>query len=759
MQKQDRFERYTPQYPLPVDITNMSRQDTVCQFCGVSYLIHNEIKALETKCQKLEADLAYYAGINSRESALEQTLQSERARMSDLESNLAISTHKLNEMIRKLQLVQDQLEQSINAHQETKNSFSKYSSKLRFTRNQIENIRKEYLILQDFYSNDIQNRNMYLQTAENTLQKEIRIIIDKYTKQIDNYQIEIEQYQQQLNEKNQSFRDLQIKYQQSQLQSNESHTITENDLEAAREEIEIQKNELSYLREQISQFEQTKIQLQNDLEQTKQYIQQLEKQLSDKDQSKKNSDLIIDQYRQQLTNEKELRLKANTELENIRSKFLQLTDDYEQLNIMKKDFETNELNTRRKIDEINRSRQAVLDRTRDEYEKLLRKYTDLDEVYHELVNLRDKDSLESKTIRSELERLHNENIELKKQRETLNITHDIQMKKLHDTYSIKLREAEQWPDRLQTELSREREHHRIQIHELEQSLKENFLTELNIEKQKYTGLLRKYEHDSGYSTEQLRHELLSTEKVTIEQRHYYTKQIEQLEKDKIDLKKELDTLRDVLKELHEQMNNQESMSNDRVNNLKIKEDLLAKETSLFQAQSTINELHKCLEQTREEMITLQETVHKECTEREQLKDALIDARQQLLTMKKNSVLNGTVSRSLHSPPVAFEELEKRVSEPLSYSQNYHRNKIPSCIQSEPTKHDNSMPSDVADSIARPMSSSKNVPYRYKALPPIQQQQQQQLQKQRRNGNIVSSNKSEQLLETQRRIARFIKHIK
>jgi hypothetical protein len=35
------------------------------------------------------------------------------------------------------------------------------------------------------------------------------------------------------------------------------------------------------------------------------------------------------------------------------------------------------------------------------------------------------------------------------------------------------------------------------------------------------------------------------------------------------------------------------------------------------------------------MLTLQETVHKECTEREQLKDALIEARQQLLAMKKN----------------------------------------------------------------------------------------------------------------------------
>lgn len=76
---------------------------------------------------------------------------------------------------------------------------------------------------------------------------------------------------------------------------------------------------------------------------------------------------------------------------------------------------------------------------------------------------------------------------------------------------------------------------------------------MNIEKQKYTGLLRKYEHDADHSTEKLRKELISTEKVTIEQRSYYTKQIEQLEKDKHDLKKELDTLRDVLKELHEQI--------------------------------------------------------------------------------------------------------------------------------------------------------------------------------------------------------------
>lgn len=175
--------------------------------------------------------------------------------------------------------------------------------------------------------------------------------------------------------------------------------------------------------------------------------------------------------------------------------------------------------------------------------------------------------VESEKIRRELARFHDENIELTKQKDTLIITHDIQMKKLHETYSNKLREAEHWPDRLQTELKQQREQHRQQLIELEQRLTNNFTTvkskhflqssflflkELNIEKQKNNNLLRKYEQDTDHSTQKLRHELISTEKVTIEQRQFYEEQIEQLKTDKNDLKKELDTVRTVLKELHEQ---------------------------------------------------------------------------------------------------------------------------------------------------------------------------------------------------------------
>lgn len=45
----ERFERHVPKYPLPEEILTMSKDETICQFCGVSYLIHNEIKKLEDR--------------------------------------------------------------------------------------------------------------------------------------------------------------------------------------------------------------------------------------------------------------------------------------------------------------------------------------------------------------------------------------------------------------------------------------------------------------------------------------------------------------------------------------------------------------------------------------------------------------------------------------------------------------------------------------------------------------------------------------
>ena len=64
------FERFVPEHPLPQEIQNMKKDDTVCQFCGVSYLIHNEMKALEERVKEAEKQMEYYKGSVEREEKL-----------------------------------------------------------------------------------------------------------------------------------------------------------------------------------------------------------------------------------------------------------------------------------------------------------------------------------------------------------------------------------------------------------------------------------------------------------------------------------------------------------------------------------------------------------------------------------------------------------------------------------------------------------------------------------------------------------------
>ena len=48
----------------------MPRDETVCEFCGVSYLIHHEIKRLEELVEQLEKELENSRGAMEREQKI-----------------------------------------------------------------------------------------------------------------------------------------------------------------------------------------------------------------------------------------------------------------------------------------------------------------------------------------------------------------------------------------------------------------------------------------------------------------------------------------------------------------------------------------------------------------------------------------------------------------------------------------------------------------------------------------------------------------
>lgn len=53
----------------------MSPEEKVCKFCGVSYLILHEFKAMEEKVKAMEKEMKFYQGSVEREKKLQEKLQ------------------------------------------------------------------------------------------------------------------------------------------------------------------------------------------------------------------------------------------------------------------------------------------------------------------------------------------------------------------------------------------------------------------------------------------------------------------------------------------------------------------------------------------------------------------------------------------------------------------------------------------------------------------------------------------------------------
>ncbi|PKU37955.1 leucine- glutamate- and lysine-rich protein 1 [Limosa lapponica baueri] len=70
------MERHIPIHALPEEIRKMPRDETVCKYCGVSYLILHEFKVMEEKVKAMEKEIKFYEGSIEREKGLQAELQS-----------------------------------------------------------------------------------------------------------------------------------------------------------------------------------------------------------------------------------------------------------------------------------------------------------------------------------------------------------------------------------------------------------------------------------------------------------------------------------------------------------------------------------------------------------------------------------------------------------------------------------------------------------------------------------------------------------
>ena len=81
--KSERYERYIPEKDLPEEIQQLPHEETRCRFCGVSYLVHHEVKKLEEVVKELQSKLQEAEDTTRTQSELAEKEKARVRRLKD----------------------------------------------------------------------------------------------------------------------------------------------------------------------------------------------------------------------------------------------------------------------------------------------------------------------------------------------------------------------------------------------------------------------------------------------------------------------------------------------------------------------------------------------------------------------------------------------------------------------------------------------------------------------------------------------------
>ncbi|XP_074225104.1 protein LEKR1 isoform X3 [Camelus bactrianus] len=226
-------------------------------------------------------------------------------------------------------------------------------------------------------------------------------------------------------------------------------------------------------------------------------------------------------------------------------------------------------------------------------------------------------------------------VTLKNERESMLISHQKSIEQLQETLRQKLLNDDNWREKIEAELAKERAQHLVEFQEQALLFKEEAKLELDIEKEKHQEIIQKYKKEQEElqmkvsdliegATRDLRLKVATLEEKLHESHIQYTEESESKEK-------EIENLKNLLAEfeshLKKEIDSNDSVSEDLRKEMKQKSDELER-VMLAQTQ-----LIQKFNQSQEENTFLQETVRRECEERFELTEALSQAREQLLELR------------------------------------------------------------------------------------------------------------------------------
>ncbi|XP_017446456.1 protein LEKR1 isoform X2 [Rattus norvegicus] len=250
------------------------------------------------------------------------------------------------------------------------------------------------------------------------------------------------------------------------------------------------------------------------------------------------------------------------------------------------------------------------------------------------INLAENELEMTKTL---LLQTQEEILTLKNERELMLVSHQKSIEQLQETLRQKLLSDDSWREKIEAELSKERARHRIEFQDQALLFKEEAKLELDIEKEKHQEIIRKYQKEQeglqskiadliADATKDLRLEVASLQEKLHESHARYTEESESK-------KKEIEDLKNLVAELECRL--KEETGHDDSVSKELKKEMKQKSDELERVRLAQTQLLQQFSQSQEENTFLQETVRRECEERFELTEALSQAKEQLLELKRS----------------------------------------------------------------------------------------------------------------------------
>ncbi|XP_066456340.1 protein LEKR1 isoform X2 [Eleutherodactylus coqui] len=574
----------------------MPRDETVCKYCGVSYLILHEFKLLEDKLNAMEKELHIYQGRAEREKRLQEELHCLRQEYEQSKNDSESKTERLQIAILQLKEKEDEVQvltnelttcqRKVRITQEQKQLLGEKTAKQESLLGRSLSLLRLLRVEQSTIKNNVQAIMVQWNILRRNIPSQVEEASRRHSAEIISLHGRLKEFQ---------LKSVSLQNQVQNLQAvAESVTLTSKQLENSREQETELKNKCHELEKQLSDLQQQLETVRTDFHNVTKEMQQ-------------HKDISI--IKTKAVNELQEKLqRIEFDKESI---ILRLTKDLRENNEAVTDFQQKCKQLQEEITEMSRMRENYRRR--------------MQHLEHELG-----------TVKEVLKQSEEEVVNMKQEREVQIVSYQKRIEELQEALKQSMLSEDSWETKIQNELENQHQKYLLKLEETKKQLSEEANMELEIERQKHEEMIKNFQNRNealerkipsliSKACEELHAEVNMLEKKLQEAQTRLTEKDQAKDYEIANLKKIVSERELRLK--REQDHNISVLE-------EIRKDAHAKAEKLKELNLNCAELRQHLGQATHEIEFLKETVRMECEERYELTEALTLAKQQLLEIKR-----------------------------------------------------------------------------------------------------------------------------